>query len=475
MTRAAEAYDSLLADFLKRFLENTSNTIIIIRSDHGLQGGRQTRDYSTQIEALRPWTELIVPRAFSDLSLHSLYRNQDRLVTGHDLYKTLATAVVAGETSNMPPPGGWAIDFLSNVIPDSRTCFDASVPADYCIYESERPFSAPNFGTCNHAESDQSFLCPTMSREFQADLAKNVTSAFGTNTIEERTCPEVSWRNATVRDPIQKWWSRIDRIVSLHPTARVSGGIFLYPRQSSLLISLVDFLGRVTLLKEGRSLTLCETGFGAGHSAAMFLEASQNINVYSFDRFDRPYQEEVVAELSTGYPGRMKHVKGDSCLTVPSVLTPVHRVGSEANVVVQCDVLHGSSLCKTDNIDLVERSPCGVLLTTTAMNSLTDDVVYFGPNGQWTNLRSRNCIRDITCFSEEERILGKDYIFNKNGATISHKFCIAITTGKCQRHTAKGKPIGLQEAACERGMARITKNHLRLTQICEAQQIPVPT
>lgn len=325
--------------------------------------------------------------------------------------------------------------------------------------------------TCNLAESDQSFLCPTSAKDFQAALATDVTAFFGTEQVEAHACPDASWSNSPVKDSIQQLWKMIDTQVSLHPSARVSGGIFLYPRQTSLLISLVELLAEVTQAKEGRSLTLCETGFGAGHSAAMFLEASPSISVYSFDKFDRPYQEEIASKLETFYPGRMKHVKGDSCLTVPDNLAP----GGDTGSGVRCDVLHGSSLCKTDNIDLVERSPCGVLLTTTAMNSLTDDVVYFGPNGQWTNLKSRNCITDVTCFSEEERVLGKDYIFNKNGATISHKFCIAVTTGNCQRHTARGKAIGLQEAACERDFASITKNHLRLSQICKAHQVSVPS
>lgn len=146
MTLAAEAYDILLAEFLTEFLEEATNTIILVRSDHGLQGGGQTRDYAVQIEAYRPWTEVILPRTFPEKSLDNLYKNQDRLVTGHDLYRTIATAAIAGESTNMPPPGDWAIDFLDKEIPESRTCADARVPADYCIYEDERSFSTPNFG-----------------------------------------------------------------------------------------------------------------------------------------------------------------------------------------------------------------------------------------------------------------------------------------------------------------------------------------
>ena len=86
MASRAEAYDILLSSFLRRFLSrpDTSNTIVFLRADHGLQGGLTTTDYSIQQEALRPWTELIVPKTLEGMSLDILFNNQQQLATGFD-------------------------------------------------------------------------------------------------------------------------------------------------------------------------------------------------------------------------------------------------------------------------------------------------------------------------------------------------------------------------------------------------------
>ena len=100
MAQTAENYDDLLATFLSQLLErdDAQHTVFVVRSDHGLQGGPSTADYATQIEALRPWTEIIVPKISMKKSLESLFWNQERLVTGADLYRSL-TAIVHGQNS----------------------------------------------------------------------------------------------------------------------------------------------------------------------------------------------------------------------------------------------------------------------------------------------------------------------------------------------------------------------------------------
>ena len=166
---------------------------------------------------------------------------------------------------------------------------------------------------------------------------------------------------------------------------------------------------------------------------ALFQKASADIGpvrVISFDKFDRPYQLPIWQHLNktnsnahnkqdkgSDYHGRtnsFEFVKGNSCKTVGKHLPSL-----------QCDVLHGSSLCASDNIDLVENSPCGVLLTTTAMNTLNDRQVYFGPNAQWRKLRERKCISNMVCFQEDTIDLQRDFIFAKRDSTPTGQFCIA--------------------------------------------------
>jgi hypothetical protein len=268
-------------------------------------------------------------------------------------------------------------------------------------------------------------------------------------------------------------WQFIDRTLSeTYSKARVSGGIFLYPRQSALLTAIVDKLA----VHLDRPLRVCETGFGAGHSLALFLQASTStsssypVEVYSFDKFDRPYQLALWKEFNKTHPkNKMEYFVGDSCATVTRHLSPNPTKATDANIninTIPCDVLHGSSLCGTDNIDLVEHSPCGILLTSTAMASLTDGKVYFGSShAQWKKLRERNCITDIVCFTEDESKMERDFIFAKHGNTFTSKFCFASTTGKCQ--------VGGFQCDRSTDIFRLV-SMLKLQNLCHKYQVHVP-
>ena len=118
-------------------------------------------------------------------------------------------------------------------------------------------------------------------------------------------------------------------------------------------------------------LTVCDTEFGAGHAAAIFLGFLPHFELFMFDKFDRPYQLPALELVQKYfYQHVTQHFTDNFCLSVP------RRLGSGGT---QCYVLHGFSLCKCDHIDLMGCSPCGVLLAATAVNSLGDHVVYFGP------------------------------------------------------------------------------------------------
>merc|ERR1712151_1203911 len=72
-----EAYDDYLSKFLEEMLQrpDAQNTIIVLRSDHGLQGGPAPIDFSFQVEHMRPFNNLIVPEKFHGLSLDILFSN----------------------------------------------------------------------------------------------------------------------------------------------------------------------------------------------------------------------------------------------------------------------------------------------------------------------------------------------------------------------------------------------------------------
>ena len=77
-TLAAESYDVLLSSFLTSMFKRAGDrrsragdadldldlddeTVVVVRSDHGLQFGPLAVDHSTQVEHVRPWTEMAVP------------------------------------------------------------------------------------------------------------------------------------------------------------------------------------------------------------------------------------------------------------------------------------------------------------------------------------------------------------------------------------------------------------------------------
>jgi len=262
----------------------------------------------------------------------------------------------------------------------------------------------------------------------------------------------------------QRIWKRIDGITTKeqYKNSKISGGIFLYPRQTLLLSELIEEkLQNRTL---SRPYRICETGFGSGHSTALFLTISPQIEVITFDKFDRLYQKPVLEMLNVEFPNRIQHIQGNSCTTVPSFL--------QANGFSGCDLLHGSSLCKTDNIDLVHNSKAGTILTSTAMSSLSDGDVYFGPNAQWRKLRADGCIGDISCFGEEERVLEKSFVFADENEVISHQFCFAQVTGKCTNIKLNSSPLEGQKGRPQ--VQNMTANDL-FRKICSQIKVEPPS
>lgn len=521
MTQKAETYDFVLSSFLRKLLSRpgASNTIVVLRSDHGLQDGPSTADFSTQAEHSRPWTEIILPQSLSEISLEVLKKNQERLASGFDLYHTLRSImtsplnnVMTGSSTSggfvQPPVPPWSINLLTQEIPVGRTCFEGRIPAELCRNENEKTFIAPSFGTCNKFDRVLHFFCPKRSAggitnkvrvellldmgqqvktpnrkkngkraNRRRDFVGKVRNKYSTKKQTGRWFPE---SQPLLPKELKSSWQLIDEIVEGFPRTKVSGGIFLYPRQSALITAIVEKLGRVLDVSHpGRPLRICETGFGAGHSAALFLAASNSTVVYSFDRFDRPYQRPAADFISKQYPGRFVTITGDSCNTVPATLSSewdpepdiAQRGGDPMiNERIQCDILHGSSLCKSDNIDLVHNSPPGALLTSTSMGSLVDEEVYFGPKAQWTKLRAQECISNITCFDEEEMELNRTFIFSRQGNKIYHKFCMAIVTERC----TKGFNDGIDAPAFRESQLFTITQTLDLKNMCPQHQVPTP-
>mmetsp|Transcript_35060 Transcript_35060/g.73622 ORF Transcript_35060/g.73622 Transcript_35060/m.73622 type:complete len:266 (+) Transcript_35060:638-1435(+) len=159
MIPKAEAYDEHVHSFLKAALSRGvfEHTVIIIRSDHGLQKGQMAIDYSLQVEHRRPWTEILVPEDLV-VSKSSLFNNQDRMLTGFDLYHTMRFLMSNRRGSRELLEGGipeWSFNILAEEIPQNRSCEEAKVDPDLCRKVKQNR----NYGICNYLDQAQAPFC----------------------------------------------------------------------------------------------------------------------------------------------------------------------------------------------------------------------------------------------------------------------------------------------------------------------------
>ena len=156
--RKAEAYDEHIHDFLQRMIsrKDSQRTVIIVRSDHGLQKGPTAIDYSVQFEHRRPWLEILVPQDLV-LSKKAFFSNQGRMVTGYDLYKTMRY-LMSDRTNPLSVGQGipdWSVDIIAEEIDRDRTCEEAK--ADPSLCRSKRQIR--RYGVCNLLDSSQTRFC----------------------------------------------------------------------------------------------------------------------------------------------------------------------------------------------------------------------------------------------------------------------------------------------------------------------------
>lgn len=226
-------------------------------------------------------------------------------------------------------------------------------------------------------------------------------------------------------------WDQLSALTNRHRKARVSGGIFLHKRQTTLLAHLSNVLAAHssdTSTADGR-VRVCETGFAAGHNAALWLASSPKIDVLSFDTFDRPYQMDCLNLLGQHFPGRIRRITGDNCETLPKYLAENERV--------PCDMVHASSLCAHDTHNLYQLSRCGTLVTASAMDSLKQNS-YFGKdgNGEWSRGCEAGWLDSVLCFEEAAFNLTRNFVFAARHTSAAHKFCLGVFTGQCSAEDA---------------------------------------
>ena len=135
-------------------------------------------------------------------------------------------------------------------------------------------------------QSQTSDFCPDL---FNGNVALDLT---------EKQSREVELFNQQIEDVIYKHNS--GRVIEGH------SGNHHDMQRLYLEIAHLDFIK-----------TVCETGFNAGHSTFMWLNANPDVVVYSFDIDMHNYTRPMAYYLQSRFPGRLHLTYGDSRDTIP--------------------------------------------------------------------------------------------------------------------------------------------------------------
>jgi len=105
--------------------------------------------------------------------------------------------------------------------------------------------------------------------------------------------------------------------------------------------------------------TICETGFNAGHSTALWLTAAPNAHVYSFDLGTHEYFVQAREFINTKFPGRLTVTAGDSSQTVPKFFAEHPEIKCD---IISVDGGHSYEIAMADiNSFAVAAKECTVL------------------------------------------------------------------------------------------------------------------
>jgi len=149
---------------------------------------------------------------------------------------------------------------------------------------------------------------------------------------------------------------------------------------------------------------ICELGFNAGHSSALWLLADPDNIVTSFDIFMHDYAPVAQRFLGSRFPGRQALVAGDSLATVPGF------VHSLAGQEIRCDIIlvdggHGGDVPYKDIVNFMP------LANPTFHILLMDDIHCNGaycmdPMRCWQRAQDQGLVKELKSWSEENNARG---------------------------------------------------------------------
>lgn len=133
---------------------------------------------------------------------------------------------------------------------------------------------------------------------------------------------------------------------------------------------------------------ICEVGFNAGHSAAVFLNANPQANMYSFDIGQFPYTRGNSKLMKEIFPTRFEYVSGPSEVTVPEF--------GQSRPDTKCDIIsvdgdHSTEGTFNDLVNFRKLASCRNWV-------LMDDAGWNSTNKAWQMAKDAGIITQVECF-----------------------------------------------------------------------------
>lgn len=134
--------------------------------------------------------------------------------------------------------------------------------------------------------------------------------------------------------------------------------------------------------------TVCEVGFNAGHSAAVFLLSNPQTSYIGFDLMSLRWSAASLSFMQRAFPGRVTIVRGYSTDTLPQHSAPL------------CDILSidGEHAGETPYLDIVngkKASRAGGLVLMDDWSSTSPDV-----KAAWKKAKESGLLEEIKCVDE---------------------------------------------------------------------------
>uniref|UniRef100_T1IPH4 DUF229 domain-containing protein n=1 Tax=Strigamia maritima TaxID=126957 RepID=T1IPH4_STRMM len=133
-----------LTEYLRWFRQTSTNTILIVMSDHGINFGPFRSTQLGRVESAFPFFAISLPESLSKSYPHlerNLRANRRRMSTFYDVHDTLMDVSMLRYDKPRHPWSEYGFSLFYQ-LPVDRTCQSTGIPSEYCPCEIEIPLGS---------------------------------------------------------------------------------------------------------------------------------------------------------------------------------------------------------------------------------------------------------------------------------------------------------------------------------------------